>query len=159
MGRRLIVNLGSTRIAWRGAGGSDVRVHDGRPGQVIAGVLAGSEPPPEVIVGSVAAQPVTEEFLAACRANWDLDPCELVATREACGVRNAYAEPARLGIDRWAAMIAAYRAHGGAVLLADCGTAVTVDYVAGEGRHVGGLIAPGIGLMRKALASGTRLAS
>ncbi|MGH8428572.1 MAG: type III pantothenate kinase [Gammaproteobacteria bacterium] len=158
MADRLIINLGSSRIAWRGAAGSGALLHAGEPGRCLMQALASNEPPDEVVVGSVAVTPVTAEFLSVCRAAWDVTPRELVAIREAYGVRNVYAEPARLGIDRWAALVAAYRAHGGGVLIADCGTAVTVDYVAEGGRHVGGLIAPGLGLMRAALANGTRLA-
>jgi type III pantothenate kinase len=157
MTARLIVDLGSSRIAWRGASGSGTLLHAGEPGRCITGALAGGEPPDEIVVGSVAVTAVTAEFLSACRAAWGIAPRELVAGREACGVRNAYAEPARLGIDRWAALIAAYHVCGGGVLVADCGTAVTVDYVTDDGRHAGGMIAPGIELMRAALAGGTRI--
>lgn len=158
MAERLIVSLGSQRVAWRGLGDSDVVVHAGRPGACLIEAFAGSPRPDDVVVGSVAPVPVVRDLREMCREAWGLVPRELVATASAGEVRNAYAEPARLGVDRWAAIIAAWKIHEGAVLVADCGTAVTVDYVAESGRHVGGLIAPGIGLMRESLASGTRLA-
>ncbi|MGH8160585.1 MAG: type III pantothenate kinase [Gammaproteobacteria bacterium] len=158
MGGRLIVSLGSRRVAWRGLGDPGVAVHAGEPGSCLVEALTDLPRPAEVVVGSVAGENVTRDLREACRKAWSLVPRELVATAKARGVCNAYAEPAGLGIDRWAAMIAARHAHDGAVLVADCGTAVTVDYVAEDGRHVGGLIAPGIGIMRAALASGTRLA-
>ncbi|MBA3565180.1 MAG: type III pantothenate kinase, partial [Gammaproteobacteria bacterium] len=71
----------------------------------------------------------------------------VVAEKQAFGVRNAYAEPAKLGADRWAAMIGAFTELGGPVSVVDAGTALTVDVVAGDGQHLGGLIAPGLELM------------
>ncbi len=158
MGGRLIVSLGSRRVAWRGAGEAGAAVHAGYPGSCLVEALAGAVRPDEVVVGSVAAADATRELRDSCREAWGLVPRELIATARVGSVRNVYADPARLGVDRWAAMIAAWRDHGGAVLVADCGTAVTVDYVTGDGRHLGGVIAPGIGLMRESLVSGTRLA-
>ncbi|MGH8274302.1 MAG: type III pantothenate kinase [Gammaproteobacteria bacterium] len=158
MGERLIVDLGSARVAWRGPGVSGVAVHTGVPGACLAEAFGSGSGPDEVIVGSVAPAVVTQNLREWCRENWGVVPRELVATAAAGGVRNAYAEPARLGIDRWAALVAAWKACGGSALIADCGTAVTVDYLAEDGRHVGGLIAPGLRLMREALAHGTRLA-
>src|SRR5690606_5658142 len=38
----------------------------------------------------------------------------------------------------------------------DCGTAITVDALRGDGRHLGGLILPGPAMMRRALTTGTR---
>jgi type III pantothenate kinase len=46
--------------------------------------------------------------------------------------------------------------------IADCGTAITVDLLDAEGRHLGGLIAPGLTLMMQALtqrAQGLQMAN
>lgn len=157
MDRRLILNLGSRRLAWRGPDGHGSFVHDGVPGRRLLAELAGRPAPAEVVLGSVAAEAVTAELAAACRSVWGVEPRRLLARREACGVRNGYARPETLGIDRWAGVVAAYVAWGGGFLLADCGTATTLDFVDAQGRHRGGLIAPGAELMRRALAAGTRL--
>jgi type III pantothenate kinase len=45
--------------------------------------------------------------------------------------------------------------HGGDCLVVMCGTATTVDLLSAEGRFAGGLILPGLDLMRASLASGT----
>jgi type III pantothenate kinase len=71
------------------------------------------------------------------------------------GVVNGYAEPAQMGVDRWLAMVAAWARHGSAVCIADAGTALTVDLVGADGRHAGGLILPGLALMRRALLDQT----
>ena len=72
------------------------------------------------------------------------------------GVRNGYDEYARLGLDRWLAVVGAYQLSGGACLVLDLGTAVTADFVAANGEHLGGYICPGLPLMRNQLRTHTR---
>lgn len=69
----------------------------------------------------------------------------------ACGVRNAYAEPGALGVDRFLNMVAAHAAGQSPCVLASAGTALALDALTAEGQHLGGLIAPGAQLMRDAL--------
>lgn len=57
-------------------------------------------------------------------------------------LRLAYAQPERMGVDRWLALRALRRRVGGGFVLAGCGSALTVDTVAADGRHLGGVIAP-----------------
>lgn len=71
------------------------------------------------------------------------------------GVSNAYATPGRLGVDRWLALIAAYRQCLSAVLVVDIGSALTIDLVDGAGLHRGGYIMPGPRLMADALLRAT----
>jgi len=73
-----------------------------------------------------------------------------VSTEPALGpLRIAYAVPARLGVDRFLAMLGA--CEGRAVLVVGVGTALTVDLVDAAGHHRGGRIAPSPQLMREAL--------
>lgn len=67
------------------------------------------------------------------------------------GVRVAYAEPHRLGVDRYVAMVAAHRNASGHKLVVDAGTAMTVDILCAQGEHLGGYIVPGLGLQQDAL--------
>ncbi len=71
------------------------------------------------------------------------------------GIRNAYAEPQKLGTDRFLAMAGARMSHQRAMLIADAGTALTLDLIDASGLHRGGLIVPGPDLMRTALHRGT----
>jgi len=76
------------------------------------------------------------------------------------GLTNGYDHPARLGSDRWVAMIGAWhriRAQGPArpLVVVMVGTAVTVEAIDHNGRFLGGLILPGHGIMLRALESGT----
>lgn len=77
------------------------------------------------------------------------------STIKFAGVRNAYKEPEKLGIDRWLGLLAAY--HGfGECFVVDCGSAITIDVVKSDGGHLGGYIAPGIRLMKESLKLGTK---
>ena len=67
------------------------------------------------------------------------------------GVRIAYAQPHRLGVDRFLALLAAHARAPQAWLVVGVGTALTVDLLAADGRHHGGRIAPSPTLMREAL--------
>ena len=67
------------------------------------------------------------------------------------GVRIAYAEPTRLGVDRFLGLLAARARGAQAWLVVGVGTAVTVDLLDAQGVHHGGRIAPSPTLMRAAL--------
>lgn len=60
------------------------------------------------------------------------------------GVRNGYTEPERLGDDRWLAMIGAAGLVEGDCFIVDAGSAMTLDLLRGDGRHLGGAILPGL---------------
>lgn len=157
MSKFLIVDIGSTHVAWRLGEAYGRALHRGHPGSLL--IREVDERPGRIVAGGVAAPLALQEFVDAAEAHWGLRPEMLTATARAHGVRNGYRRPGALGIDRWAAMVAAFAEGGGPVLVADCGTALTVDCVAADGRHVGGWIVPGFGLLREALARGTRLES
>jgi type III pantothenate kinase len=80
----------------------------------------------------------------------------LVSTSSLCGVENRYRDAAKLGCDRFAALIGA-RALQPAVPLCvvNCGTATTIDALSASGQFVGGWILPGLNLMKGALATKT----
>ena len=67
------------------------------------------------------------------------------------GVRIAYAEPARLGVDRFLALLAAHARGSRPWLIAGVGTALTIDLLDAEGLHHGGRIGPSPQVMREAL--------
>jgi type III pantothenate kinase len=72
------------------------------------------------------------------------------------GIQNDYRNPAQLGCDRFASMVGARTLFPQqALIVATCGTATTVDAIAADGRFVGGMILPGLGLMASSLARNT----
>src|SRR5688572_20467040 len=66
-------------------------------------------------------------------------------------------EPSRVGIDRLLAALAAnrLRGRGRAAIVADLGTAITVDLLTADGAFAGGAILPGIAMSARALAEQT----
>lgn len=66
-------------------------------------------------------------------------------------LRIAYAQPHRLGVDRFLALLAVRARMQGAALVCGVGTALTVDLLDRDGRHRGGRIAPSPTSMREAL--------
>lgn len=77
------------------------------------------------------------------------------AQLDAFGVRSAYKQATQLGADRWVALVAARHHCDGLSCIVDCGTAVTIDVLAADGRHAGGLIIPGMEMMRDSLIKNT----
>ncbi|MFO1372119.1 MAG: type III pantothenate kinase, partial [Candidatus Competibacteraceae bacterium] len=112
--------------------------------------------PSRVLIVSVAGAEVRAALSGWVEQHWALQAEFVVSTTAACGVRNAYAQPERLGADRWVAMIAARALTQNICYVVDCGTAVTIDALAADGRHLGGVIMPGMRLMREALYRETR---
>lgn len=73
-------------------------------------------------------------------------------TTEMVGFEHCYADPSRLGVDRWLTMLA-LRESTLPVVVIDAGTAITLDLMDVGGKHLGGWIAPGFQLMQNVLVS------
>lgn len=112
------------------------------------------EEPEAVVIANVAGQAVALE-LAQGLKKFRVAPWWIVPGAAQCGVINGYADPARLGADRWAALIAARALHAGDCLVVMAGTATTIDVLSGNGEFRGGIIVPGERLMKHALAERT----
>ena len=109
-----------------------------------------------VRLASVADAQVTDAIAAQVKARWGR-VAEVASTgRECAGLKNSYREPARMGVDRWLAMLAAYHRYRRAVLVVDAGTALTLDFVDDSGQHAGGYILPGQQLTQRSLLTETR---
>lgn len=153
----LAIDAGNTRIKWGLAQDrrwlllSSVATAES---SAMADALGDVERPDCIVVSNVAGAEVAghlEAALAPLRisARW------IRSEAHQCGVRSSYADPAQLGSDRWAALIAARHLFAGPCVVASAGTTVTVDALSGEGLFLGGLIVPGMTLMQSALASNT----
>ena len=154
----LVLDIGNSRIKWALAGdggligNSGALPHEGKMPAGLAVAWAALEPPSAGVLGVSVAAPSLEHDIAdwiehhwACNLRW------LVTPHAGGGIEIAYPQPAGLGADRWAAMVGARRRGMLPACVVDCGTAVTLDAVDGAGRHLGGVIAPGLGAMRRAL--------
>ncbi len=117
-------------------------------------------PAPERMMGCAVAGDAVRRRVEEQMEIWDVSAQWVVPSAAEAGITNGYDHPARLGADRWVAMIGAWRrtlAKGPArpLVVVMVGTAVTVDAIDASGRFLGGLILPGHGIMLRALESGT----
>lgn len=119
------------------------------------------QPPRSAIGVNVSGAASGERIVAilqeqGCELHWQR------ARAQALGLHNGYRDPAQLGPDRWAALLALWahpryrdNAEPATWVLATFGTATTIDTLTPNGRFEGGLILPGVALMLQSLAQGT----
>ena len=115
---------------------------------------------PAAILGCVVAGDAIKRRVAEQMEIWDVLPRWVISSPQEAGLTNGYDHPARLGSDRWVAMIGAHhrllaRGVRKPCLVVMVGTAVTVEAIDASGRFLGGIILPGHGIMLRALESGT----
>lgn len=103
--------------------------------------------PQRIIISNVAGE-AAHQLIVNWTSIFEAEPLWLHGEAERCGVRSAYDQPGQLGPDRWAALVAARAIHQGPCLVVNSGTATTVDMLSAEGVFEGGLILPGVELMR-----------
>ncbi|WP_458071287.1 type III pantothenate kinase [Rhodanobacter sp. BL-MT-08] len=158
---RLLLDLGNTRMKWAlmlqpdgwlAQGALDWQ--EGFAAQ-LESALIGLPAPAMIVAASVVDASREAEVGAVIARLFAREPIWLRTPASACGVRNAYAEPERLGVDRFLAMVAAYADGYAPCVVASAGTALTLDALAADGRHLGGLIAPGPLLMQRSLVGAT----
>ncbi len=153
----IAIDAGNTRIKWG--------VHDGAAwvaqgalptgkANRLAALSAGWPAADSVVACNVAGAAVEESISGALAARF-APPRWLRSSAAVCGVRNGYEQPERLGADRWAALIGARARVSSACLVVCAGTATTVDWLDASGGFRGGLILPGVDLMRASLAGNT----
>ncbi len=158
---KLLVDLGNTRLKWalagRGYETGSVRALEWTPR--VADNLARDWSPlprPEgVWVASVVDDAREASVAAAVHKRFGQTVHWVRTPRQACGVTTAYADPSTMGVDRFLGLVAAHVEGHAPCVLVSCGTALVVDALAAGGRHLGGLIAPGAGLMQQAVLGAT----
>lgn len=157
---RLLLDLGNTRLKWW-ALDAGRRLGEGAVAWVepvaerLAAAWAGL-PEPETVFGASVVDSEREQLVdAQVRRRGGGATVWVRSPAEACGVRSAYADPPRLGVDRFLAMVAAHADGRSPCVLVGVGTALTLDALRGDGRHLGGLIAPGPQLMQHSLLGAT----
>jgi len=152
---KLLIDAGNTRIKLVLAEGDDWRPVENLPIQQAGDLtqrFADLLNVQQVWVSNVAGEEVARQIRAACATRSWL-PQFIAARVTQGGVRNCYEQPAQLGSDRWAALIAAWHQVGGACLVVNCGTATTIDALSAQGKFLGGLIVPGVDLMQRSLVA------
>ncbi|MFL6692411.1 MAG: type III pantothenate kinase [Ramlibacter sp.] len=164
----LAIDIGNTRLKWAlyeaPVPGATVLAHGAEFLEQIdtlaEGPWAGLCAPQRMLGCTVAADAVRRRAEAQLEEVWDVAAQWVYASPAEAGMTNGYDQPARLGADRWVAMIGARHrmlASGQPrpMVVVMIGTAVTVEAVDVSGRFIGGFILPGHGIMLRALEQGT----
>ncbi len=152
-----LFDIGNTRLKWARAdlldsGNAYVFPHSQTAdADALDAAFAEVRSGDHVWIASVAS-PMLAAAVAAALHRRGAHLASAITQSAYAGVRIAYADPARLGVDRFLALLAAHASASGATLIASVGTALTIDLLAADGRHHGGLIAPSPTLMRESLA-------
>jgi type III pantothenate kinase len=159
---RLLLDLGNTRAkwAWLRADGlqraSAVAWRDAGWADTLVAAWAQAPAPAAVWIAAVAPQAQVDELMRRIDGLWPGVPVrQLVSPQAGGGIVNAYAAPERLGVDRFLAMVAARARAATPAVVAGFGTAVAVDVIDGEGRHLGGVIAPSPDRMQQTVLAST----
>lgn len=152
----LCLDAGNTRLKFGLFDGRAWRMQGVRSYQTFDNLLDELPARPTRIVACNVAGDAIRARLDALAGRLELPLNWLTASAAACGVTNGYDTAGQLGADRWAALIAAWAVHAGrpsVVVMA--GTATTIDVLDRTGVFRGGVILPGLSLMRAALARNT----
>ncbi len=158
----LVVDIGNTRVKWARFANARLQrqhaaVHAGwRSQDFEKHLLRPARGIERILVASVAGAQLNRAFAAAARRVLGVTPKFVSTRRHLAGVSTAYAQPWRLGVDRFVAVIGAHhRVPRRAVCVIDIGTAMTIDLVDATGQHLGGSIIPGPQLMVESLLKST----
>lgn len=157
----LLIDMGNTRLKWALLDQNTLTNSTAIANQDLSLAYLRQQwhalPAPEAMLIACVSQPaLLQKVITAATELWPgLTVIKATAQADAYGLQNAYIQPEKLGVDRWLAMLAVRHYYPGAACIADCGTAITIDVLDQHGKHQGGMISPGLRLMKQALALGT----
>lgn len=157
----LLIDIGNTRIKWS-------RLEQGRIGEQSAAahanwtrddfvqqVLSSGPRAERVFIGNVGGKRMGDLAQAAIAHAWQIEPRFVHSPAVQAGIHNAYPEPAKLGVDRWLAMLGGRALEPRPLCVVSVGTAMTIDGLDAKGQHLGGVIVPGPDLMVSSLLKNT----
>ncbi len=159
---KLLIDIGNSRLKWTLADATtlasvqslDYRVPSNW--EILVSDWQALPQPQHILIASVGSAECLEILKSVLSRVWpNALPHRIEVISDFAGIKVAYSEPHTLGVDRWLALIATQHYYAGKNCIVDCGTAITVDLLTVDGQHQGGLIIPGLQLMRAALQTGT----
>jgi type III pantothenate kinase len=162
MTARLLIDCGNTRLKWsfardRQLGATRAIVHGGDPAAMIDSIEA--EGPESIWIANVTGKERSDRLARRLLAHFRVPATIARVRQDLLGLHVAYANPSRLGVDRWLMLLAAWKLAGGAACVGAAGTALTFDAVDANGQHLGGVIAPGLLAAQQATLGSTRFAA
>lgn len=160
---KLLLDQGNSRLKWALVGDRDKFVarggidQDAPLGEVADLLLdlARDHTIETAAISAVSSSERRQALVEAVANSLGINPRTMEPRASCAGLKSGYADPSRLGVDRWLAMLGARALGGGAWLVVDAGTAMTVDAVSAGGLHLGGYIVPGYRMQISMLGSKT----
>ena len=159
--KALLIDVGNSRLKWGVLDGDAIR----RTGHITQaaikqkGLAALTSRLPRgvetVLASNVAGTSFATRLSGVIGMHCECDVHFVRTEKQSCGVSNSYRQPRHMGVDRWVAMIGAWAEFEAPCVVVDAGTAVTIDAIDGDGKHLGGQILPGVTLMASALTART----
>jgi type III pantothenate kinase len=155
----LLIDIGNSRVKWaladgRRLGRLHAAPHDGDPARALRALRL---PRADVVWLAHVLGPAHEQRMQdVLQRRYGIRTRIARSQKEWGGLQVAYPAPARLGVDRFLAMLGLWAATKQPFCVALAGTALTFDAVDARGRHLGGLIAPGLTTAWNAVRAATR---
>ncbi len=152
--RCLQFDVGNSSAKWRLMAGAEVLargVYLRDDGDSRERLLACSDAVDRIWIASVASEEAEFHLGMMLQERWQVEPWFARSEAHTGALVNSYQQPLRMGVDRWLAMLGAWRRHPARLCVVDAGSALTIDLVGADGRHEGGYIIPGPSLMERAL--------
>lgn len=151
----LEIDIGNTRLKWRVRQGQDVKASAAEPvAQALESLkqilVEWGDSLSAIYVSSVVSK-WQQPLLDLIEAYSDVVPVFAKTVRYCSGITNAYTDVQQMGVDRWLALLAAFKQYSKDVVVVDAGSAVTIDLLQANGSHLGGYIVPGLQMMRQSL--------
>tara|TARA_R110000868_G_scaffold162538_2_gene393903 strand:- start:15074 stop:15841 length:768 start_codon:yes stop_codon:yes gene_type:complete len=157
----LFVDIGNTRIKWAQCINNELEIYEGfsynhnknKLSKILKDNWNEFDTPDRVFVSNVASNNMGAIISNYCWNNWECNVEFLSTQKNALGLTCGYDQFNKLGIDRWLSMLGAWNLHkennlATGFCVIDCGTFVTVDAVDVDGKHLGGLLSPGLGILQ-----------
>ena len=157
--RALLLDVGNTRLKWgllekghirRTGSLTHSKIHDSGFSSLRTRLPRRVD---RVMVSNVAGASFATRLSGMIGIHCGRDIHFVRSEKKAFGLTNSYKQPRRMGVDRWVAMIGARSEFRGALCIVDAATAVTIDAVDKNGKHLGSQIIPGLTVMRNAMSS------
>ena len=157
----LLIDIGNTRLKWAILQDDDLMsshalVNDEITRHLLIALWKFQPLPEKLAIACVGSASLLELITEVAVVLWPkVDILYATSQGDALGVCNAYQCSEKLGVDRWLALVAVRHFYQSSACIVDCGTAITIDLINVDGKHLGGFISPGLMLMRKSLSTGT----
>ncbi len=160
---KILVDIGNTRLKWATVQGNEYEhgiplLHQHKKFQLeLHNLWSDLKDTPKILaISCVGKYELVLLIQEVAKQLWpEIEFFIPSVTKKNLGVKNGYRQPEKLGLDRWLALIAVREKVQMPACIIDCGTAITIDFIDANGQHLGGIICPGLLLMKQSLAEST----